>query len=194
MVMESSQYLNIRDQIKNGDFLFCSGNGPMSELIKKATNSPYSHVALLMWFHDRLMVLESVETIGVHMVPLSSYVQNYNNTNKPYNGDVFIGRHNILSDLLVSPNTEKTTTLRIMQRALDLLGKKYGTKDLAKIALRLTTGIGRREDDDEYICSEYVAECLRPVGISFTNIGGFTVPKQIAEDPMVDIWSRIIVN
>ncbi|AJE53924.1 hypothetical protein DI243_12315 [Paenibacillus polymyxa] len=194
MVVESNKYQNIRDQIKNGDFLICSGNGPMSELIKKVTNSPYSHVAFIMWFHDRLMVLESVETIGVRMVPLSSYVQNYNNTNKPYDGDVFIGRHNTLSHLLLSQNTEKTTTLRIMQRALDLLGKKYGTKDLAKIALRLTVGLGRREDDDEYICSEYVAECLSPGGISFTNIGGFIVPKHIAEDPMVTVWSRISVR
>lgn len=191
--MESVRYQDIRKQIVNGDLLFCSGNGPMSELIKKITNSVYSHVAIVMWMHDRLMVLESVETIGVRMVPLSSYIINYSNTGKPYDGDVFIGRHQTLTQLLSNQDTAKSSLSSMMQRALDLMGKKYGTKDLAKIALRLTVGFGRRDHDDEYICSEYVADCLGMVGISFTNVGGFVVPKHISEDPSVNIWCKISV-
>ncbi|OMF01628.1 hypothetical protein BK124_02925 [Paenibacillus amylolyticus] len=63
------------DLYLTGDILLCSGgNYPLSKLIQSISDSHYSHVAFVMWIHDRLMVLGSVENAGVRTVPLSSYL------------------------------------------------------------------------------------------------------------------------
>lgn len=79
-------YEQLRPQIKSGDILLCSGNSLISSLIQKATNSVWSHIAFVIRLDsiDRIMVLESVETIGVRTVPLSTYVNNYNGSGKGY--------------------------------------------------------------------------------------------------------------
>lgn len=192
--MKRASYKEIREQIQDGDILLCSGNYPLSQLIKKVTNSQYSHVAFVLWFNDRLMVLESVESVGVRMVPLSFYTENYGNKGRPYDGDIYISRHNVMSELLSSPETSKTEMTHLIGKALDLMGKQYGTQELARIALRLTTGIGRQSEDDSYICSEYVADCFAENGITFSNIDGFVMPKQIAEDSNVAVKFQIISN
>ncbi|WP_436239843.1 YiiX/YebB-like N1pC/P60 family cysteine hydrolase [Paenibacillus sp. LjRoot153] len=186
-----SKYKEVRGSIHNGDILLCSGNYPMSNLIRKISNSLYSHVGFVMWIHDRLMVLESVENIGVRTVPLSSYLNDYSHSEKAYDGDIYIGRHQNLYELLTNDATIKDVTAKLMGIALDLMGKRYDIEDLSKIALRLTLGIGHRDPDDAYICSEYIEACFASIGIRFGDIGGFVLPKNIGEDPNVDICFRL---
>ncbi|MBK9162160.1 MAG: hypothetical protein IPM27_11545 [Nitrosomonadales bacterium] len=52
-------YHDIRDELRNGDLLFCSGNKPVSRAVQAVTNSPYSHVALVvrMLSVDRILLL-----------------------------------------------------------------------------------------------------------------------------------------
>ena len=81
---EIKEYKNCRNDIKSGDILLCSGDSFFSNMIKQVTHSVWSHVAFILRVDiiDRIMVLESVESIGVRTVPLSSYVSDYNGTVK----------------------------------------------------------------------------------------------------------------
>src|ERR1700723_3969214 len=85
-------YHEARSQIFSGDILLCAGRSFYSSLINKATGSIWTHVAFILMSHDlnRLMVMESVESRGVQIVPLSSYVNNYLGSDKRYNGDLLI--------------------------------------------------------------------------------------------------------
>lgn len=86
--VNTNNYDQIRDTIKTGDLLFASGNSLMSSMIKGATNSVWSHVAFIVRLEaiDRIMIMESVETVGVRTVALSNYVRNYNGSGQGYPG------------------------------------------------------------------------------------------------------------
>jgi hypothetical protein len=90
-----THYSQIRSKIRSGDLLLCSGSSIFSKLIQNTTNSPWSHVAFVLRMQaiDRILVLESVESIGVRAVILSSYIQNYNGTDRGYPGKILIARH-----------------------------------------------------------------------------------------------------
>ena len=71
-----------------------------SRMIQKSTGSAWSHVGFVMRLDaiDRVMVLESVEPLGVRTVPLRKYLQDYDSRgNKPYPGGVVIARHKAFS-------------------------------------------------------------------------------------------------
>src|SRR4051812_34187308 len=91
----ASKYDKVRQDIKSGDLLLCSGSKPFSRAIQAATGSIWSHVAFILRLDsiERIMVLESVESIGVRTVPLSSYVRDYNGCGKGYAGDLAVARH-----------------------------------------------------------------------------------------------------
>ncbi|MEY4441910.1 MAG: hypothetical protein RL442_910, partial [Pseudomonadota bacterium] len=61
----------LRKRLQTGDILLCSGSGVFSDLIQQATDSPWSHVALIVRLDaiDRILLFESVETFGVRTVP-----------------------------------------------------------------------------------------------------------------------------
>src|SRR5580698_7008054 len=90
-----SNYEQIRDSIQSGDLLFGSGSSLMSSMIKGATNSVWSHVAFIIRLEviNRIMVMESVETIGVRTIPLSNYINNYNGSGKGYPGRLMLARY-----------------------------------------------------------------------------------------------------
>ena len=88
-------YDQFRPRIQSGDLLLCSGSGWLSRIIQKSTGSIWSHVGFVMRLDaiDRVMVLESVESIGVRTVPLRKYLLDYDNQNHPYPGGIVIARH-----------------------------------------------------------------------------------------------------
>ena len=191
--LKCSTYKNIRRRIKNGDILLCSGNAAFSKMIQKATNSIWSHVAFVMWLEkvDRLMVLESVEPIGIRTVPLSSYLKDYNGSGKGYNGGVAILRHD---DFEKSAN-EKALK-QFGQFAVEHFSYPYDKDQLAKIALRIMMGhlpFSKKEKEDlkrdkEYICSEYVWECYKHIGIDvpYDDLG-FISPANFFAAPKMKI-------
>ncbi|UOB81992.1 hypothetical protein MQW34_27985 (plasmid) [Bacillus sp. ZJS3] len=175
-------YQQARSEIKTGDIFFCSGHYLVSELIQKASNSIFSHVGLLIHWNDRVLVLESVEDDGVRAVPLSHYLDNYENNKKKYNGEIYIARHEVID----SPDFDKEKIKKMFGKAVDLLNRNYDKDEIAKIVARIGLGLGRHTDDDEYICSEFVDKCFKELELELSRDQmGFIFPEHIAADPNI---------
>ncbi|PER84886.1 hypothetical protein CN498_23380 [Bacillus thuringiensis] len=177
-------------EIRNGDILFCSGHYLVSELIKKASNSILSHVALLFHWNNYIFVLESVEDDGVRTIPLSHYLHNYENSNEKYNGEIYVGRY----EKFDNPDFDKEQINKMFERAINLFNRNYDKSEIAQIIARIGLGIGKHHDNNEYICSEFVDECFKHLKIEFPrDQSGFIFPEHIAADlnikPLFEISS-----
>lgn len=183
----SFDYPTLRSQLRSGDILLCSGSSVFSSLIQQATKSIWSHVAFILRLEviDRIMVLESVESIGVRAVPLSCYAQNYNGSGKPYPGKALIARH---------ANFNAANIPHLSKFAVDLLGYPYDKDEIIQIAARLSgkalnipeqpKPIGQNH---AYICSEYAYECYKSVGINIDyDPAGFVTPADFAQTAAVN--------
>ncbi|NHM32534.1 YiiX/YebB-like N1pC/P60 family cysteine hydrolase [Neobacillus terrae] len=180
-------YLDAKNEIRTGDLLFCDGHYMVSELIKKVSNSRFSHVGLMFHWNDRLLLFESVEDDGVRIVPLSHYLYNYENSGAKYNGTLYAGRHNGMASL-----TDQGGINNMLGKAADLLNRSYDKNEIARIVARIGLGVGRHTDNDEYTCSEFIEECYKQLKIifSFEN-KGFIYPEHIAADPNVEALFEI---
>jgi hypothetical protein len=185
---------NAAPDIRTGDLLLCAGRSPMSRLIQRATGSPWSHVALLARVEsiDRILVLESVESIGVRAVPITRYLGEGESRAGGYDGRIALARHQAINSL------SKPATEAMLRRATDLLGRRYDTAEILRIAGRIAFGGEARRAadraaqpprrDDLYICSEYVWECLRAAEIEIPHDRrGFIAPADFAADPAVHL-------
>lgn len=178
-------YPDIRSTLKSGDLLFTSGDYLISKAIQKMTDSPWSHVGIVIRIPsiDRVLLLESVEDMGVRFAPLSKYLNDYE-SGKPYKGRAVIARCNDVSE---------DTIKGLMSFGVDELTQPYDKDEIAKIMARITLGIGRKERDREYICSELVYECFASAGKEFAyNSGGFISPEDVWGDEQVSLLSRIL--
>jgi hypothetical protein len=180
--LPTKSYSSLRHDIRSGDLLLCSGNFVFSKLIQNATGSIWSHVAFILRLDaiDRIMVLESVESIGVRTVPLSHYVYNYNASGKPYPGRLMLARHCDVKAAQI-PNLSRT--------AVDLLGQPYRSEEIAHIATRISEyrlGLSTAPVDTNtrgFICSEYVKICMQSIGVNIQhNEMGFIAPADFARD------------
>lgn len=177
-------YDELRHKVQDGDLLLCSGSATFSKLIQAATNSIWSHVGFVMWLRaiDRLVVLESVESMGVRAVPLSSYIADYSGSGTGYPGRLLIARHAELSG--------KPLSSEFGQFAVDLLGHPYHTDEIVQIAAHIASGglALEREfaDAKQFICSEYVSACYDRIGLSVQRSHWhFIAPADFANDPNV---------
>ena len=190
------KYDDVRDDIKSGDILLCSGSAMFSKLIQRATRSVWSHVGFVIRLDTigRVMVLESVESIGVRTVPLSHYVRDYKGDGKGYPGKLLLARHGGFS-AVKARNLNKMS-----QFAVDLFGYPYDTDEIVRIAARIAKsflGFTKNEvkRDREFICSEYAWECYKGVGIKVPyDKRGFIAPKDFAKDPKVTSVAAIKVE
>ena len=188
-------YTSIRQQIRSGDILLASGSSVFSQLIQHVTSSVWSHVAFILRLDaiDRIMVLESVESIGVRTVPLSSYIDDYNGTGKGYPGKLLIARHDQFS--LATINT-------LSQAAVDLFGYPYAAEDIVRITSRIgMNSLGLAKDHPliqahkAFICSEYVYECYKSVGITIDyNQEGFIAPADYAKSEHINPVCVVLSN
>lgn len=154
----------------------------MSELIKKLSDSLFSHVALLVSWHDHVLVIESVEDDGVRVVPLTHYLYNYENSKEKYKGEMYIGRHEVVA----SPDFDQEKVRQMCGRAIELLNRDYDKEEIAKIVARIGLGIGKHKDDEDYMCSEFIDECFKQLDIELSRgAKGFIFPEHIAADPHV---------
>lgn len=180
--VKNMPYELAKGEIKTGDIFFCSGRYLISELIKKLSNSLFSHVGLLVHWNDHVLVVESVEDDGVRVVPLTHYLYNYENSKEKYNGNLYIARHQVVD----SPDFDKEKIKAMCDRAINLLNRNYDREEIGRIVARIGLGIGRHKDDDEYMCSELVDECFKELGIELTRDQmGFIFPEHIAADDNV---------
>ncbi len=177
-------------QIQDGDILLCSARDPFSRLIRWATRSPWSHVAIAYNWPalDRVMVFESVQKLGVRAVPLDKFLRQTSDGTTPYPGDILLARH--------EGYESKASAAKAMKKfadfAVDQFGDPFAPMEIAKIGLRvmlsrfvkkLPKSLGPK---DEYICSEYAAKCFEKMGVKIEWDGlGFIAPADFANDPNV---------
>ena len=186
-------YPQFRQNIRSGDLLFCSGSAWISRMIQRVTDSAWSHVGFVMRLDaiDRVMVLESVESQGVRTVPLSKYLNDYDNEGNAYRGGVAVARHSHFA-----AKATAATLRQFGQFAVKLFGYPYDRHEVAKIAARIAASrlpFSRTEKsglrrDREFICSEYVWECYRDVGIRIAyDRRGFIAPADFARADEVQL-------
>lgn len=180
-------YDEVRPRIVAGDILLCAGTAPLSWLIRTATGSVFSHVALLYWLLERLMVVESVESIGSWMIPVRRYVTDSRGSGRPYPGRLFVARH---------PNVANATEedkFRLGQFALDSSGLRYSDEEIRRIRRILMTPAALRRpyvppdllQAKEYICSQKAAAGLSLLQTVIPyNERGFIAPQDLAEPPV----------
>jgi hypothetical protein len=175
-------YSQVRPLIQNGDILLCEGESIFATLIRQATNSRFSHVAFVMRLDTigRIVLIESVESIGVRIVPLGSYVFAYNGTEHGYKGRLFLARH---ADFM-RVDTERLT--HFSQNSIDLLGYPYDPQTILSIAARVVAGkLGMAPRpfirNKAYICSELVWEMFHSIGIDIPYASeNFIAPADFA--------------
>lgn len=178
-------YADVRAKLKSGDIFFTSGDYLISKAIQKMTGSPWSHVGIVLRLDsiDRVLLLESVEDMGVRFSPLSKYLNDYED-GKPYKGRAVLARcKDVTSETIVGLSTF----------GIDELTQPYDKDEIAKIMARITLGIGKKERDREYICSELVYECFARTGKEFAfNPKGFISPEDVWVDEKLSLVGRIL--
>ena len=170
-------YTAIRTSLRSGDLLLCAGTSWFSRLIQAATGSEWSHVGLILRLEqlDRVMLLESVESVGVRAVPLSRYFSNYQQSGAAYPGKLAIYRHRDFPGEAQAGSAWN----RLGHFAVDRLGWPYDGQQIAELAARLTLHHLAPEspspelssdslENQAYICSEYVAACYAQLGLKIS--------------------------
>jgi len=185
--LDVKHYKTIRHHIRSGDILLCSGSSTFSTLIQKATGSVWSHVGFVLRVDaiGRIMVLESVESIGVRAIPLSNYVRDYNASGLGYPGRLLLARHQ---------DVKEENIAKLSRSAVDFLGYPYGKEEIIRIAARIGLhSLGYNTEASlapqrEFICSEYAQACFQSIGVNIDyNRLGFIAPADFATHSRVDL-------
>jgi hypothetical protein len=184
--MPGYRYEKIRDYIKTGQIVFCSGSYAFSGIIQKLTKSTWSHVAVI--YKDealgRVLVLEAEPRYGIRLIPLSKYLKDYKGTKRPYKGQVVIAQLNT-----VLPKEELD---RGISFGLDELTRPYDNYEIVRIMMRILFHISKRERNRAYICSELVRDIFVKAGILFHYKDTYISPDNIWSDHRVELKYRIL--
>jgi len=179
-------YEAVRDELRSGDLIFCSGSYLFSGLIQRFTGSVWSHIGII--YRDeslrRVFVLESEAGIGVRLVPLSKYLRDYHGRRRPYRGQIVIGR--------VAPALDDAQVRSAVSFGMDLLTKPYDNSEILRIAARILFRIGRRTRDRKFICSELVEECFHAAGVRFSRPDNYVSPDDIWRNDCVALHQRVL--
>jgi len=150
-------YSSARKRIRDGDvLLFRRGDGIVSKMIAVAGRSPYIHAGMAVWWHDRLMCVETIQGIGGRAAHLSAQVTAPHTT--------------ILVRRVRSRKFNRPAAADAM---LNVIGKRYGWWGLFKAAtihLPIWRFLVKPDTDDKAngslpFCSQAVASALRAGGV-----------------------------
>jgi hypothetical protein len=177
-----SNYDQVRDELRTGDVLFCSGGSVASRIIRTITRSPYSHVGLVvrMLSIDRILLLESKWPHGVRAVALSSYLNNWKWSGKPYHGHLLVGRHARFNV------KHEASVVQLLSELVDSMGQKYKIGRLIRIAVREVIALvglrfGKLHFKKPACCSEYIYQVYTGLGLPFNlNKNGHVLPVDLA--------------
>jgi hypothetical protein len=182
----------LRARLQTGDLLLCSGSGVFSELIQQATDSPWSHVALIVRLQaiDRILLFESVETFGVRAVPLSRYLTDYDQQGRPYPGGLAVVRHRTFAR-----DSSAQGVQRMLQFAVDHFGNAYNRQAIVRIATRILgqslptpSTLAKEASPQAFICSEYVAACYAQAGVVLAaGVRGYVTPADFADPQQAEL-------
>ena len=184
-LIDKVPYDHVRENLRSGDIVFCSGTYFFSGLIRWFTKSSWSHVGMIYRDDDlgRVFILESETLIGVRVAPLSKYLRDYHGRNRPYKGRMVIGR--------LTPEPEPEDVKKAICFGMDELTKPYDNWEILRIACRILFRRGRRNRDRKYICSELVYECYRRADVWFKSNKKSISPDDIWKDARVHQVCRI---
>lgn len=179
-------YEKIRSQLKTGDIVFCSGSYAFSGAIQKLTKSVWSHVAVVYKDEElgRVLMLEAEPQIGIRLIPLSNYLQNYKGTKRSYKGQLVVARlHQDLS---------KEQLNKGVSFGLDALARPYDNYEIFRIMIRILFRISKRERNKSYICSELVRDVFAKAGVIIQYKDTYISPNHIWLDERVDGKYRVL--
>ena len=148
---EGASYQSLRQHIRTGDLLLFRGNYVLSHVIESLSDSPYSHVAILARWKDRVVAFQA-DTRGVEILPVSKMVCRYNGKVDWWSRVAGFG--------------DETFEERLLDKALMLLGTRYGYWPLISLGFRILLGRTLKASDahatpDSLFCSQFVSECYR---------------------------------
>ena len=180
------RYEKIRDYLKTGRIVFCSGSYLFSGIIQKLTKSTWSHVAVIYKDEElgRVLLLEAEPSYGIRLIPLSNYLRDYKGKKRPYQGQIVVAQLN--TDL------EKENLNRGISFGLDELTKPYDNFEIMRIMVRILFHISKREKNRAYICSELVRDIFAKAGIIIRYNDTYISPDNIWTDERVKLKYRIL--
>jgi hypothetical protein len=183
VVVGSVKYQDIRDQIKTGDILLFSGRRWLSRVIEGISRSKYSHVAFLTRWEGRIIAMQA-DLRGVEVIPASMLVCRYE-------GNVEWWR-------LADAHRHAFDGRDFLDRALSLIGIKYGYLSLLWLGIRIMLGLSVYRKfshlrPSTLYCSQFVSYCYKNEGMDinakagvdgtspsdFALSGLFTTPHQL---------------
>jgi hypothetical protein len=179
-------YDKIRDHLKTGDIFFSSGSYAFSGIIQRLTKSTWSHVAIIYKDEElgRVLVLEAEPYIGIRLIPLSKYLNDYNGKKRPYKGQVAIARLNV--------EIPKDKLNNGICFGLDELTRPYDNFEIVRIMIRILFHISKRERNRNYICSELVRDVFAKAKVIFQYNDTYISPDVIYRDERIDLRYRIL--
>jgi Permuted papain-like amidase enzyme, YaeF/YiiX, C92 family len=184
--LQKLDYKNIRPLLKTGDLVFCSGHYFFSKIIQALTKSTWSHVGVIYKDEqlDRIMILESETLIGVRLMPLSKYINDYKGTHRAYKGNMVIGH------IITQPNAQQLKDA--ISYGLDQLSRPYDNWEIVRILLRILFKMGKRERNKNFICSELVRDMFVKAKIDFPMQDTYISPDAIFRNEKVAIKYRLL--
>jgi Permuted papain-like amidase enzyme, YaeF/YiiX, C92 family len=180
------QYDKIRDFVKTGDIVFCSGGYLFSKIIQRLTKSTWSHVAVVYKDEElgRVLMLEAEPFVGIRLIPLSKYLRDYKGKKRPYKGKIFICK--------MAVAVEKPSFNKGISFGLDELTRPYDNWEIFRIMLRILFKAGKRERNRNYICSELVRDIYAKAGVLMHLNDSYISPDNIWKDERVEMRYRVL--
>ena len=182
-VVPNVEYQKIRGLIQTGDILLFRGRRTLSKVIEGISGAPYSHVAFLTKWDGRVIAMQS-DLRGVEVIPASLLVCQYE-------GQVEWWR-------LADEKRRAFDSRDFLDRALTLVGVKYGYLSLLWLGLKMLLGLSVYRKfshlrPSTLFCSSFVSYCYMneeiaisakagPDGTSpadFARSGLFVDPQQL---------------
>lgn len=154
--MEQTLYLIPIGNLEKGDILLASENSAASKIVRKATDSNFSHAILYVgagsYIHSDLN--------GVHSGNLQRLL--------------FDSAENVIV-LRVECSSE------IIYWACMFARDKIGTKYSVKSAIKTTLKLSKKENENRQFCSRLVAQAYSYAGIELVSTPSFCSPQEIFE-------------
>jgi hypothetical protein len=157
-----AEYQKIRNDIQTGDILLFRGRHPLSKVIEKISGAPYSHVAFLTKWDGRIIAMQA-DLRGVEVIPASLLVCRYEGCVEWWRlGAAARGRFDGRD---------------FLNRALTLVGIKYGYLALLWLGIRMMLGLSvyrkfSRLRPSTLFCSQFVSYCYMNEGIEISAKAG----------------------
>jgi hypothetical protein len=150
--MDCRNYINIRDQIKDGDMLLYHGKSLLAKSIQYFDDAHFNHIGIAKWVGKRLFTIEMWNK-GIDFIPLSRRMNTYI--------DFSVIRPNDVNPKLIQDGLDATLGLFESDEQYDYLM-------LLRIAILKKTGVNlvNLKEKNTFICSELAQYFCNQIGVT----------------------------